>query len=340
MKAKIAVLFILLVASGSFLAAQVPAPVPFTQDELVKLLKGKVAPERIIADVTQRGVDFDVTPGIEKKLRKAKANDQVIEAVRNEGPTARAARAREAGAQAGMLYVTPEEAQAYRAILNELDPDRALQMVQDFGTSYPQSLLLSWVYAFAANAYQQKGELENVVEYGEKSLKLNPDNLASLIIMATILPQPRLMQPASLDKEKRLAEAEGYAQQALELIDKLPQQADETDTDFQARKARLATEPHSALGMIHLQRSSLAVQAPDPEELTKAAEEYKMAVSLSTPPNPQDYFRLGEAYTLLNKVEEAIGAFTKAGELGRGTVLKTYADQRIEALKKQKAAAP
>jgi hypothetical protein len=37
------------------------------------------------------------------------------------------------------------------------------------------------------------------------------------------------------------------------------------------------------------------------------------------------------------KLDDAIAAFTKASELGQGTMIKQYADDRIAELKKRKA---
>ena len=61
-----------------------------TEKEVTKEIKSAPA-ETVIKDVKERGVDFDMTPDIEKKLRKAKATDEVVEAVRQcgaEGPCA------------------------------------------------------------------------------------------------------------------------------------------------------------------------------------------------------------------------------------------------------------
>ncbi len=334
MKKHIAFLVMTVAVTASFLAAQVPAVVPMTENEVVDLLKGKVPSERIIAEVMERGVDFDLNPDIEKKLRKAKADDALIEAVTNQGPQARSERAKAGGG----LHVTPEESNDFQIMRNELDPDRVVQMVNDFETKYPNSSLLTWVYMLAANACQQKGEIEQVVEYGDKSLKLKPDNLLSLIIMATMLPQPQLSRGGGIDQQRRLDQAEAYAEKALELIAKLPPQPAETEEQLETRRHQLSADPHSALGMVHLQRSSMALQAPDPDELALAAEEYEKAVSLTPSPSPQDYFRLGETYALLNKVDEAIQAFVRAGDLGQGTVIKSLADQKVEALEKRKAA--
>ncbi len=337
MKNTIALLSLFLLATFGLLAAQDQAPtaVPVTQNELVKLLKGKVATDRIAAEVMQRGVDFDLNADIERKLRKEHADDQLIEAVKNQGPAARAERAK---AGAGPAY-TPEESQDYQAIRNELDPDRAIQMVKDFEMKHPNSQLLSWIYVFGANAYRQKGEIERSVEYGEKSLALNPDNLIALLTVVPLLPQNQLLKGSDMDKEKRLTQAENYAKKALALIDAIPPQPNETPEQLSQRKKTLSVDPHSALGMVHLQRSQMALEGVDMEEIAKAVTEYEQAVAIAAQPDPRDYFRLGEAYALEKKYDEAIQAFTQAGELAQGTIIKTYADQKIEDLKKRKAAA-
>jgi tetratricopeptide (TPR) repeat protein len=302
---------------------------PLTQDELVQILKGKgsVPKEQAAAVVAQRGIQFKRTPETEKKLQKAGADPQVMAAI------TQAELARETG-QANM-QVTPEEGQAYQAINNELDPERVVQMVNDFEKKFPQSALLTEFYFFGANAYVQKGDIGRVIDYCDKSLKLKDDNLRSLILMASMLPQPQSVQGTPLERGKRLSQAASYANRALQLIEQLPPQSGEMEERHKKRKAGLASMVHASLGMIHLQRSSMALQGLDADELVKAQEEYKLAVALADRPNPEEYYRLGEAYVLNDKTTEAIEAFAKASELGRGTVIQTYADQRIEQLKKK-----
>jgi len=202
--------------------------------------------------------------------------------------------------------------------------------------------MLSYADMFAASAYQLKGDVEKSIEYGEKSIKLKPDNLMTLIILADLLPTPQAMKGASAtDKDKRLAEAEKNANDALQMIasPQFPMQPNVTDDQLKKRKDALSSDLHSALGMVHLQRSSEGLTGPDKEELGKAEQEYKTATATAEKPNPQDYFRLGEAYSMDGKVDEAIDAFTKASQTGQGGPIQTYADQKIEDLKKRKAAA-
>jgi len=349
MKRVLGVLIVLILATACSLAAQLIQPgVPLTEKEVTDLLKSKQSPAEKMALLQQRGVGFELNPETEKKLRKVKADDQFIQAVRSAGPSARAVRVSSPGAQP----TTPEEERLWGSIRNELDPDRTLQMAEDFAAKYPNSDKLTFVYtsaayaarqkaANAADATQRNNEIQRVVDYGEKSLKLRPDNILSLLITSRMLAQAQLNKPRDLAKEKNLAQAESYAKQAIELIDKLPKQPNQTDEQYQAMKAELAWEPHSALGTVHLERAGMGLQQGvlDPEELAKAEQEYQAAVSIAPSPAPQDYFRLGEVRAMLNKYDTAIEAFTKAGDLGQNTMIKTLADQKIEELNERKAKA-
>jgi tetratricopeptide (TPR) repeat protein len=315
-------------------------PVPMTEREVTKEIKSSPA-ETVLKDVKERGVDFDMTPGIEKKLRKANATDAVVEGVRQAGPKVRAQMAKLAlgPGPAGVQQVPKEEVQGFDAIKVELDPDKAIALVNDFGKKYPNSLLLSYVYSFGANAYQQKGDVEKVVEYCGKSLKLNPDNIMSLVLDIGMLPQPQYLNNHPADRERILAEAESEANHALQLVAKIPKQPNEADADYQKRQAEFASQVHGPLGMIHLELASSGLAGPDKAELAKAEQEFKTAVSTTSHPDPRDYYRMGETYGLDGKWDDAIQAFTKAGELGQGTLIKTYADEQIGEMKKRKAQA-
>jgi len=216
-----------------------------------------------------------------------------------------------------------------------LDTDKVVQLATDFEKKYPTSTMLTYVDMFAASAYQSKGDVGKSIEFGEKSLNLNPDNLMSLIIMADLLPTPQATKGS--DKDKRLSEAETYANRALGLVAKMPKQANETDDQAKKRRDTLSADLHSSLGMVHLQRSAETLAGPDKTELTKAEDEYKLATAIDKP-SPQDFFRLGEAYSSDGKIDEAIDAFTKASQFGQGGPIQPYADQRLDELKKQKAA--
>jgi tetratricopeptide (TPR) repeat protein len=308
-----------------------------SEKELTKEIKSS-PPETVIKDVKERGVDFNMDQDTEKKLRKAKATDAVIDAVKQAGPKAREqAKLAPAQGQAGVQGVPPEQAQAFGAIKGELDPDKAIALVDDFAKKYPNSVVLSYVYAFGANAYQQKGDLEKLGEYSDKSLKLDPDNIMTLVMRVNILPQPQYLNDHEADRDKVLQEATSEGNHALQLISKLPKLTNEADADREKRLADVASQVHGSLGMVHLELATGSLAGPDKAELVKAEQEFNTAVTTAIHPDPRDYFRLGETYRMDGKLDDAIQAFTKAGELGQGTMIKTYADQQIAEMNKRKA---
>ena len=302
-------------------------PSPMTQDEVAALIKqNKKNPGLILKTLDERQVDFDLNRDIEKKMRKAGATDDVLQAIWRDGPSNRNAKSASlVSATGGQLQATYQEAMGYQTLQAELDPDKKLRMVEEFEKQFPNSQLLSYVYTQAASACQQKNDLNGILSYGEKSLKLDPDNTYSLILVAITLPQPQMQRVEPAEAAKRLAKADEDAKRALALMDKLAKRPNETDEQFQKRKAALQSEAHAALGMVHLQR----------DEPDKAIEEFKTAVSQEAAPDPQIYYRLGEVYANEDKKAEALEAFTKASELGRGTPIQDLADQEIEKLKKQ-----
>jgi tetratricopeptide (TPR) repeat protein len=303
---------------------------PLTLKEVIHLVKkNKKHLEKISPEIVSRGVDFDLTAEISQQLTKAGATPDFIANIQNLGPTARAQMASHGA-------VPPEQGQAFRAIENELDPDRKIQLVDDFASKYPDSALLTYAYFLAQGAALQKGDIKSVINYGEKSLALKADNFSTLIMMTKILPLPQSIENDP-NPDTKLDEAEKDGHKALELMDTIKKGPNETDEDFQARKNIYLENIHSGLAMVHLQRAMEGLAGIDQEELGKAESEYRQAISASASPNAEDYFRLGEVCGFENKVDDAIQAYTKASQLSTDNpALKNLADQRVSDLKRKK----
>jgi tetratricopeptide (TPR) repeat protein len=308
---------------------------PMSEKDVILALKKKGEADQLLKDVKARGVDFETDADTEKRLRKAKANDEMINAVKAAGPKERAAAIKAAAISSGMTVVSKEESADFKALESELDSDKAIALAEAYVQKYPKSEVLSFAYAFEANAYENKGDAAKTVEYAEKSLALKNDNLMALLMVAYAMPQPQYMKFHSADEEKELTKAEGFCQDAQKAIESLKKPDSETESDFADRKAGYISSVHADRGMIHLDRAQLGLMSLDTDELAKSIEEYKQAVAYSHA-QPTDYFRLGEANRLLGKTDDAIAAFTKASELGKG-VLKQYADAQVANLKAAKA---
>jgi tetratricopeptide (TPR) repeat protein len=311
------------------------AEAPMTEKEVIAEMK-KGGSDQLLKDLDKRGVEFEMDAEVEKRLRKAKATDQIIQAITSAGPKERAAAAKAAAMASGAVVVPPDESADFKALQSELDPDKAIALAEAFAQKHPNSSVLSYTFAFEANAYETKGDAPKIVEYAEKSLALKKDNLMSLMIVAYAIPTPQFVNLHQSDEEKQLTKAENYCQEAIASVNGLQKPANESDADFAHRKSTYISNIHADLGMIHLDRAQLGLMGLDKDELAKAEKEYGLAVSGTDHPEPSDYYRLGEAYRLDGKLDDAIAAFTKASELGQGAV-KQYAEKQIDLLKQAKA---
>ena len=71
------------------------------------------------------------------------------------------------------------------------------------------------------------------------------------------------------------------------------------------------------------------------DQFDKAVAEYQAAISSTSKPTFQYYYRLAEAYASEGHVLEAIASLQKASELGRGTPMQKYADDFISELQQK-----
>jgi tetratricopeptide (TPR) repeat protein len=300
---------------------------PLTLDEVIRLIKqNKSEPQSVESAIAERGVDFELDEKAAKKLRKAGADDDLLANTWKSTPSGKARMRALLTTPTGIeVRASAVEARALQEIQNEGAPDRRLQMVDAFEQKFPNSPLLSYVYTEGARAEQQKAALDEAVQYCRKSLRLDPDNTFSLIILALVLPQPKLLKGSSNEVAAQLSEAAADANRALVLLEKLQKRPDETDEPFQVRKESLAADAHFALGMVEMQR----------DHFDKAVAEYQAAISSTKKPTFQYYYRLAEANASEGNVSEAIEALQKASELARGTPMQKYADDFIAELRQK-----
>src|SRR5437868_15024763 len=75
---------------------------------------------------------------------------------------------------------SPED-KAFQKIDAENNPDAKVALLQQFEKEFPQSKALREAYLQLVQIYQQKNDSPKIIEYSEKTIKLDPNNLVALL---------------------------------------------------------------------------------------------------------------------------------------------------------------
>jgi hypothetical protein len=122
---------------------------------------------------------------------------------------------------------SPED-KAFIKIDAENNPDAKIPLLLDFEKQFPQSKALREAYLQLMDIYQQKNDSGKVIEYGEKVIKVDGENLVALLTLSRAY--------STLDgKNASLERAITYAQKAVDYLTKLkglPPQQGFTDADW------------------------------------------------------------------------------------------------------------
>jgi len=129
-------------------------------------------------------------------------------------------------ANAQVVAGSPED-KAFQKIDAENNIDAKIALLLDFEKQFAQSKALRDAYMQLVQIYQQKNDGPKVIEYSEKTIKLDPNNLVALLTVT---------RAYSLEgKNASLERAIQYAQKAVDEIAKLktgPPQQGYTDEQW------------------------------------------------------------------------------------------------------------
>src|SRR5690606_29059703 len=96
-------------------------------------------------------------------------------------------------------------------------------------------------------------DFENMMIYGEETLKHNPDNIGVLLQLSYAI--PTRTREFDLDKEEKLNKAEDFAKRAVTLV---PNQEKPnpnlSDDEWLLAKKDFMSQAHISLGLIELKR--------------------------------------------------------------------------------------
>jgi len=108
---------------------------------------------------------------------------------------------------------SPED-KAFQQIDAESNTDKKIALLQDFEKQFPQSKTLREVYLELMKIYQEKNDSAKVMEYGEKIIKVDADNLSALLTLSRAYALER----------KNLDRAVQYAQKAVDIATRMKSQ--------------------------------------------------------------------------------------------------------------------
>jgi tetratricopeptide (TPR) repeat protein len=194
------------------------------------------------------------------------------------------------------------EITALQAMFGALNnPDACIKAGEDVLANFANTEFKSIVLSTVADAYNRKGDSAKSIAYGEQALAADPKNYQAMLLLAQTISSH--VGTDDLDRDKRLAEADKYASQAIATIkDATKMNAAMPDDQWAAQKKDLTADAHQAMGISAVVRKKYDV----------AIAEFKIAIDEAANPDPATMVRLGQTYNKAGQYDEAIAVLEKA----------------------------
>lgn len=193
------------------------------------------------------------------------------------------------------------ELEALQAMFQAPDPDARIQAAEALITKFADTEFKDLALFFAAMSAEQKGDAERAIVYGERAVEANPKNYNALYLLARVT--AARTREHDLDREEKVGRVEKYVKDANAALQAAPKPNPSlTDEQWAAAKKDLMAGGHEPLGMTALARKNYDV----------AVKEFKAAVDGASQPEPATMVRLGAAYNLAGKYDDAIAILDKA----------------------------
>ena len=196
---------------------------------------------------------------------------------------------------------SPDEDSASKAVQQATDPNKRIQLAEDFLKKYPQSRYRGSMYQALVSGYFATQQVPKMLEAGEKEVELNPNDAPVLAVMGQAL--ARTYNAKAPDAAKQLDKAELYSKRAIEITPTLTKPENLTDEAFSNAKNDTLVMAHSGLGLVYIRRGKFSDAVPELEQSVKADSHPE--------PDPVNYYLLGVADKQTSHFEAAAAAFSK-----------------------------
>jgi tetratricopeptide (TPR) repeat protein len=192
------------------------------------------------------------------------------------------------------------EVDALKVMFGATTADARIAACENVLTKFADTEFKAVALYFEAASYEQKGDYEHTVVFGERTIEADPKHFQAMLMLASVIAQHT--KEFDLDREEKLAQVEKYAKTALELMKDAPKpNPNITDAQWVEAKKDFAAQAHAALGMGAMARKKYDV----------AESEFKLAIEGTDKPDPANIVRLGRSYSDDGKYDDAIAQFDK-----------------------------
>ena len=217
----------------------------------------------------------------------------------------------------------PEEESASKAVQQANDPNKKIQLAEEFLQKYPQSRYRPTMYQALVSSYFVTQQVPKMLDAGEKELEMTPNDAPVLAVMAQTL--ARTYNAKSPDAAKTLSKAEQYSKRAIEITPTLQKPENLTDEAFNNAKNDTLVMAHGGLGLVYVRESKYSEAIPELEQAVKA--------DTHPEPDPVNYYLLGVADKQTSHYEAAAAAFSKCASVQSS--LQAACKSNAEEAKKQ-----
>jgi tetratricopeptide (TPR) repeat protein len=224
---------------------------------------------------------------------------------------------------------SPKEQQAILAVQLAKTPDERVAAVEKVLTDFADTEFKVALLTIAIQAEQQKGDYPQIVFYGERLLKADPNNAYALVNLAA--ETARRTRENDLDKVEQLEKADKWAKAGIEAAKTMPKVASaETDEDLDHDRKDMQAQGYVALGMADTVRKNY----------DGAADDFRKSLETESTPNAATLVRLAQVYISSGKLDNA--SFTLDKAINTPTAsdqIKSIATSLKNDIAKRKAAA-
>lgn len=204
----------------------------------------------------------------------------------------------------------PAEYNAYVAAIQQSDPAKKAEGIEAFMERYPNSVMTEDASVALMAAYQQAGNATELIGAANRALRINPNNLRALAVLAYYHRAMAVGNKAADEADLAMK----YGQQGLAALPGLSKPEGMSDADFTKFRNEITAIFDGAVGFGALQKKEFANAQKDLREAVAqegqpgVADIYSLATAdlQSEPMNPEGFWFIVKAAQLAPGSEETI----------------------------------